>query len=311
MTPKRVLVTGATGFIGRHVVRALLLRGHEVHALARSTPTAPEFGVNWLRADVFDSAHCRAILAQLKPDSMLHLAWNATPGKFWRDPDNLDWVAASLQLTRAFAECGGRRAVYAGTCAEYDWAFPMLDERTTPLRPHTLYGSAKKALCELVAAGSQELGLSTAWGRIFFLYGSGEARGRLVPDVIAALLKGEPALCSEGSQLRDFMHVEDVAAAFAALVDSEMTGPVNIATGQSRPLREVVLQIGACLGRPDLVRLGARPMQAGEPAELSARTDRLFTELGFQLQYDLASGIASVCESALAKMDRESKGVRL
>lgn len=310
MTEKRILVTGARGFIGRHVVPLLMERGYTVLAIGRTAPEAVEAGVHWHELDLFDAAKCRALLAELKPSSMLHLAWNATPGRFWHDPDNLDWVAASLALTRAFAEHGGRRAVYAGTCAEYDWSFGTLDEATTPLRPHTLYGQAKKTLGELVSASAGPLGLSVAWGRIFFLYGNGEARGRLVSDVIAALLRGEPALCSEGSQLRDLMHVEDVAGAFVALLESEVTGPVNIASGQSRPLREAILRIGECLNRGDLIRLGARPMQAGEPPELNAATQRLASEVGFHPRYGLDEGIAAVCARAqveyAAHLTRES-----
>ncbi|RYH66891.1 MAG: NAD-dependent epimerase/dehydratase family protein [Alcaligenaceae bacterium] len=299
MTNKRILVTGARGFIGRHVVPLLLERGYIVYAVGRKMPEASGSGAQWHEVDLFDAAKCRALLSELKPRSMLHLAWNATPGRFWHDPDNLDWVAASLTLTRAFADNGGQRAVFAGTCAEYDWNFSTLDEQSTPLRPHTLYGHAKKTLCELLIAAAPKLGLSMAWGRIFFLYGNGEASGRLVSDVIAALLRGEPALCSEGSQQRDFMHVEDVARAFVELLETAVTGPVNIASGQSRPLRDLVLRIGECLDRTELIQLGARPLQAGEPAELNAVTRRLNQEVGFTPRYSLDEGIASVCARAL------------
>lgn len=297
MTARRVLVTGASGFIGRHLAPLLVERGYEVHCVARGDQPFGEPVVTH-RADLLDAAASRGLIERIRPEFLVHLAWNAAPGVFWTTLENLDWVAASLTLTRAFAEHGGRRAVYAGTCAEYDWSEPLLDESTTPLRPSTLYGVAKNALQTVLAASSDALGLSIAWGRVFFLYGPREAKGRLVPDVIDALSSGRPALCSAGTQLRDFMHVEDVARAFVAILESDATGPVNIASGVCRPLRDIVLQIGEHFGRLDLIRLGARPMRSGEPPEIRAAIHRLHDQIGFRPLYNLESGLAAVCAVA-------------
>ncbi len=297
---RKILVTGGSGFIGRHIVALLVERGYAVCAAGRAKSAMWPDAVEWRALDLFDAVQCERLMAEVRPDALMHMAWTATPGKFWTDPDNLDWVAASLLLTRAFARHGGRRAVYAGTCAEYDWRLAKLDELSTPLHPHTLYGQAKKSLFELLQKAGAQLDLSIAWGRIFFLYGDGEARGRLVSDTIASLLEGRPALCSEGTQLRDFMHVQDVAGAFVALLESEVTGAVNIASGRSRPLRDVITLIGEHLDGSGLIRLGARPMQAGEPLELSAVTERLEKEVGFRPTFDLASGLAQVCARARA-----------
>ena len=300
MTARRVLVTGASGFIGRHVAPLLVDRGYEVHCVGRRQPPSGATAV-FHRADLLDAAASRSVIERVEPELLVHLAWNAAPGVFWTSPENLDWVAASLALTRAFAERGGRRAVFAGTCAEYDWSEPLMDEATTPLRPRTLYGVAKNALQTLLAAASDGLGLSIAWGRVFFLYGPFEAKGRLVPDIISALSKGEPALCSAGTQLRDFMHVEDVARAFVAILESDVTGPVNIASGVCGPVRDLIARIGDHFGRPDLIRLGARPMQPGEPPEIRAATHLLHDRVGFRPRYSLESGLISVC--ALARAD--------
>jgi nucleoside-diphosphate-sugar epimerase len=297
MDERRILVTGSDGFIGRHVVPILLERGYEVHGVGRKRPGDMQV-VQYHQANLLDFAESRALIERIKPHSLIHLAWNATPGKFWTTLENLDWVAASLVLTRAFAEHGGRRAVYAGTCAEYDWSEPLLDEVVTPLRPHTIYGASKGALQRLLAVSSDTLGISIAWGRLFFLYGPGEARGRLIPDIISALRRGEAALCSTGSQLRDFMHVEDVARALVAILESKAIGPINIASGDCRPVRDIVLQIATNIGRPDLIRFGARPMQKGEPPELRASTVILNEEVGFSSCRSLESGLAELCALA-------------
>jgi nucleoside-diphosphate-sugar epimerase len=269
----RVLLTGATGFIGSHVRSTLADRGHEVHANT---------------ADLLAPGAAEEAVRAAGATHLLHLAWYAVPGKFWTAPENRAWVDATVALLRAFYAAGGQRAVGAGTCAEYDWnGAGLLSEDATPLRPATLYGQSKVAAFEAGAA----LGGELAWGRIFFLYGPGEHPDRLVSSVARRLLAGEEAPTSEGTQVRDFMHVADVAGAFAALVDADVTGPVNIGSGEPVTVREVVDEIGRAAGRPDLLRPGALPQREGEPPELIAETHRLRDEVGFRRRYDLASGI--------------------
>jgi nucleoside-diphosphate-sugar epimerase len=181
--------------------------------------------------------------------------------------------------------------VCAGTCAEYDWLHSELDEISTPCAPATLYGVAKDSVRRLVAASPE--GVRFAWGRVFFLYGPHEAPVRLVPYVITSLLAGREALCGDGLVERDFMHVADVAAALVALLESDVEGPVNIASGQCMRLRDVIQSIGEHIGRPDLIRLGARPSPANEPRRLAASVRRLTEEVGFRSIRTLDDGIAN------------------
>lgn len=291
---KRVLLTGATGFVGRHAPPALVARGYEVHAVARRVPGADAAaGVRWHAADLLDAEQGAQVLAAVAPTHLLHLAWYAVPGQYWTAPENLAWVRASLSLLEAFARQGGRRVVMAGTCAEYDWTGEGLyREERTPLRPATLYGTCKHALRLVVEAYARQAGMSAAWGRVFLLYGPGEHPQRLVSSVVRHLLRGERAPCSHGAQRRDFLYVEDVAAAFVALLDSEVTGAVNIASGRAVTLRELVNQIAEQLARPELVDFGALPAPAGEPPLLAADVTRLHTEVGWQPRYTLAEGLA-------------------
>jgi nucleoside-diphosphate-sugar epimerase len=277
-----MLVTGATGLIGRRVLAPLVAAGHEVHAVARSAGESP--GVAWHEADLLASPD---VVRQVDPEILVHLAWYAEHGKFWTAPVNVEWVEASLALLRAFR---GRRVVAAGTCAEYDWnaGEETLNELSSPLRPATLYGAAKHGL-NTVASQMDDFEL--AWGRVFFLYGPDEAPGRLFAAVARSVLAGEPARTTPGTQIRDFLHADDVAAAFAALADSDVTGPVNIASGDPVALRDVVQMIGEAAGHPELIELGALPQRPGEPERLVADVARLRDEVGFAPAYSLREGI--------------------
>lgn len=287
----RVLVTGASGFIGRNALAPLLAAGHEVHAISTTGPPAwSPPGVTWHRGELLSDP--RATVAAVRPRLLLHLAWYTAHGSFWTSPENLRWVAATLELVRAFAATGGERLVAAGSCAEYEWGLPgPCVEGETPLRPATLYGSCKDATRAVLEAAAAELSVEVAWGRIFFVYGPREAPGRLVAAVARALLAGERVPTGDGRQIRDFLHVADVAGAFAALLHSPVTGPVNVASGQGVPLAEVIDAIAAATGRPDLVDVGALPPRPGDPHELVADVARLRQEIAFRPTISLYEGI--------------------
>lgn len=277
---RRVLLTGASGFIGRAATVSLLRRGFEVHAVGRR-PLETVRTIQWHRLDLFDNGSgMEALMVAVRPDYLLHLAWYAEPGKYWQAGENVDCLHASLRLLREFHAAGGRRAVMAGTCAEYEWT------QAAPLRegdrclPTTLYGVCKNALQEVLAAYSAQHKLSSAWGRIFFPYGPYEQPVRLIPDIVCSILQGRVARCTSGEQVRDFIHVDDAAEAFAALLASNVTGAVNVGSGHGIAVRDVAQKVVERLGRPDLLQLGALPTRKDEPPSLVADVRRLTDEVG-------------------------------
>ena len=294
MSSSRVLITGGAGFIGSHVATDLTARGHEVVLVSsRDAKGGPH---RTLRCDLL-TPEAPTVLAAEKADVLIHLAWETTHGKFWNAPANLDWVAATLRIARAFREAGGRRFVGVGTCIEYDTASAdPLDEIASALKPKTLYGVAKHATREILESYAAETGLEFAWARVFHLFGPHEKPTRLVPYLIATLLRSEEAKTGAGTERRNFIHAADAGRAIAAVAMSDLAGPVNIGAYEHTCVAEIAQIIGDLTGKSALLRIGALPTKADEPASLVPKLDRL-AALGFTPRYDLASGLADVIRS--------------
>lgn len=304
MHGRRVLVSGAGGFIGRWSVPPLLHLGYEVHAVLSGNAgrDVPE----QLRdarihvVDLLNDSAVDALMSEVRPTHLLHFAWIATPGVYWDSEENFRWLAASEHLLRCFRDHGGSRVMMAGTCAEYDWSrVGVCDELSSPLAtaaPATATTISRYAACKIaLQTALSEFGrrehLSTAWGRIFFQFGPHEHPDRLVPSVICNLLLNRAAPCSHGRQTRSFLHVADVGAAFAAVLASELEGPVNIGSEESITLADLVDRIGRQIGCPELLRLGARPSAPQEPSVLLPNVHRLRDELGWQPSFTLNAAL--------------------
>lgn len=288
---KRVLLTGASGFIGRHCIEPLRAAGYDVHAVSSRPRQDRGDVVTWHRADLLDPGQIPDLLARSRPSHLLHLAWFVVPGQLLESVDNYRWVQASLELVRRFHERGGERLLVAGSGYEYDWSDGHCSEAGTATAPSTFYGSCKHALGRLVGGYARQVGLSEVWQRIFFVYGPHEHPRRLVASVTRSLLRGEPARCSHGRQIRDYLYVQDVADALVRLLDSPIQGPVNVGSGQGIALAEIVRSIGRKVGRPELIELGALPARPNDVPLVVADTARIASELDWRPAHDLERGL--------------------
>jgi nucleoside-diphosphate-sugar epimerase len=278
---KRVLVTGGSGWIGVNCLSPLLARGFEVHAtyLRQDPPHVP--GTRWHRFDVLDADARKQFMQDIRPTHLLHLAWNLT-GQYREMPDNWSWAASSIDLLHQFIRSGGSRFIGAGTCLEYDWNGALCREMFASPAPSTPYGNAKKAVCEAARAASRIVDVSTAWVRIFFPFGPGEKKQRFVPSVVTALLKRNPLDCSDGTQIRDFISIQNLANVICAIAVSDLKGSFNVGSGVPMSLQDVAKAFSDRLGGHELIRFGRRNFgKFDNPNPVVADIQRLTREIAY------------------------------
>lgn len=290
----KVLVTGATGLIGVHAVKSLLDAGINVVTCGRSSTGIVGLpSVSHRSGDLLDAAFHKTVVDTERPDGLLHLAWQTKHGHFWNAPDNHDWYEASRNLIDHFLQSGGSRVVVSGSCAEYDWrkipAGTKLSE-DAPCDPATFYGQQKLQLLDhchdLIKSGA-----SIAWGRLFFLLGPHENPARFIPSITTKLLSGETAEMSSGQKIRDFMHVKDAGRAFATLMQDDIAGTINIASGNGYSLLEIATRLQRKIGRGAL-NPGGFPERPDDPSYLVADTNRLSQMIGFTAEYGLDAALS-------------------
>ncbi|MDR3411067.1 MAG: NAD(P)-dependent oxidoreductase [Formivibrio sp.] len=290
----KVLVTGGSGFLGRHVLTSLLSHGHEVVTLGRSAPIGFA-GVRHIQADLLHTLDPVPLLQLAEASHLLHLAWTTEHGKYWSSPLNFQWVQATLRLVDAFCLQGGTRVVVAGTCAEYDWAHGYLREDATPCSPTTTYGVAKNATRQMIEALCELHGTSFAWGRIFFPFGQGEAAQRLIPSLLRVFRGEAPPFGVNANAFRDMLYVPDVAKAFLTLLSHTNQGSFNICSGQPVQIEQVVRFLAdVCRADPRQV-LDLATQRPGEPHMLTGENAKLIAT-GWQPNWTLEQGLAAVAK---------------
>jgi nucleoside-diphosphate-sugar epimerase len=287
----RVLITGPSGFIGRHCLRRLLAEDCEIHAVNRGGSGEEHSTVGWHAGDLRDGASAVALIAKIRPTHLLHCAWTATPRVYADSPENADWLQSGVALAFAFGAHGGRRFVGIGSSAEYDSGDLPCIEDETPIRPATIYGKCKTACWLALQAAAQQHGFSPAWGRLFLPYGPGDPAGRLIPHVLESLLAGKPVRMTHGAQKRDFIFAPDAADLLVRLLLSEESGVFNVGTGQATTVRAVAEHLALRCGRPDLLQFGAIEPPKDEPMVLVADMTKVRDRLGWSASASVSDGL--------------------
>lgn len=266
VTSKKILITGASGFVGRQILKALMVDKHDISVIVRDKEgkNIPP-GVNILETeDLFDESYVRLTEILKSQDILIHSAWYTEPGKYLTSPLNLHCLTGTLKLAQAFGEMGGKRFIGIGTCFEYDLNRGILSVQT-PLNPTTLYAACKVSVFQVLNQLLPALGVEFLWCRLFYVYGENEDPRRLVPYLKEQLKSGQPADLSSGNQIRDFINVQEAGQMIADYSLSSREGSINICSGVPITVRQFAEQIADQFGRRDLLNFGARPDNLVDP----------------------------------------------
>lgn len=265
-----VLLTGATGFVGRQVQRALCDKGVRVRLVVRDGKQDQFVDLTGIESvvptsDLFaEDANWWANVCQ-DVGTVIHVAWYAEPGRYLQSERNLDCLIGTLNMAKGSAKAGIRRFIGIGTCFEYELTSGYLSTQT-PLQPLTAYAGAKAAAFTALSQCLPQMGVEFAWCRLFYLYGEGEDARRLVPYLRSKLAAGELAKLTSGKQIRDFLDVRDVGQMIVEAALSHQQGPMNICSGVPITVRQLAEQIADEYGRRDLLEFGSRPDNLVDPA---------------------------------------------
>lgn len=293
---RRAFVTGATGFLGQRVAHQLLARGVEVHAALHHTEPDGASGLCWHAMDMEDRASQREVFESVRPDLLVHLAWSLRDD-YQTSPENWRWVEWSLALAREFLMSGGRHILMAGSCAEYEWSDKPLGEKSL-CRPATPYGAAKLSL------GNEILGLAddsvtVLWPRMFFLFGEGERRSRVIPRLIGDIDAGRSVDWISPETRRDYLDAGEASAAMVHLVLGGATGVVNVASGTALTVQEIAGIIATALGTRAAPIAPTMPA-ASDPVRICADVSRL-RRLGWAPSRSVAESLTALSQATTSR----------
>lgn len=264
-----ILLTGASGFVGRQVMASLLARNVNVKIILRSGKEAPRIESGAANSIIWSDD----IFAQQDEwwdqqltgiDTIIHCAWYAEPGKYLQSEKNLACLQGTIRMAEAAARNGVSRFVGVGTCFEYDVDRGILDI-DTPLRPQNLYASTKAATYLVLSQLLKLHDVGFSWARLFYLFGEGEDSRRLFPFVHDKLQRGLEVELTEGTQIRDYLDVKEAGNQIVQLALSSHQGPANICSGIPKTVRQICESIADQYGLRHLLQFGKRPPNTTDP----------------------------------------------
>ncbi len=288
---QRILVTGASGFIGTHLCQGLQLQGAEVHGISRHCQP-PQTNIRWWEGDLEDMATVRTIVSQIQPDIIYHLASQVTGSRAieYLLPTLHSNLISTVNLLIASTEIGCQRIVLAGSLEEPDSA----QDSPTPSSP---YAAAKWASRHYARMCYELYQTPVVTARIFMVYGPAQNPRFLIPYVITSLLAGESPKVSRGTRPVDWIHVDDLVAGLLAMAHApDIDGDtIDLGSGQLTTVRAVIEQLDHWVDHPVHPEFGAIADRAKEQVRVANRADT-FAKLGWQSDIALAVGLKSTVE---------------
>jgi nucleoside-diphosphate-sugar epimerase len=295
-----LLVTGSGGFLGAAVVRQALEAGYSVAALSRTSSPERLEGLagNLTRyaVDLADHERVTRTLREVAPDAVIHCAWEGVGGAARAGDVQLDNIRTTVAVVDAAIAAGADKFVGVGSQAEYGRFDRRIVESDLPC-PGMLYGAAKLSAYHLARQRCSESGIDFAWLRLFSVYGPGDNPNWLIPSVAAALARGESPRCTLGTQLWDYLHIDDAAAGTVAVAQSpQATGVFNLSSGRPVAVRAIVERLRDLIAPGLPLHFGAVPFSPAQIMHLEGDSSRLSEATGWQPRVDTLVGLTDVAK---------------
>ena len=291
----KVLITGASGFIGKYIINILDPDEYEIHAIYnQNKPINGLKKITWHQVDLFNNKEVGEVMEVIKPTHVIHLAWYAEHGKFWNSDKNIGWIDATIKLFKEFKRLNGIKFIVSGTKAEYfdgeffeehlNSVFECIEEMEP--NPDTLYGKSKNLLHKKL----KELDVdkkSLVWARVFDTYGPYENEKKFCSYVIKSAQENHAISCKNPQLELDFLHVMDIAKAFKVILLNDFTGTINISSGNCISLKGIAQYILKKLKKEKLLELN---LHSKDQRKIYGN-NTLLKSIGWSVEHEIDSGL--------------------
>lgn len=294
-----IVVTGGTGFIGRHVVDAFRNENYELYVWTRQKISSSDAHVEYIQGDISDAVFVHRFMSQYRPKQLFHLAWDVADNGYASSARNAIWINWSENLVREFLQTGGQEVFAAGTCFEYDLTRSELLTTDSPCNPTTDYGKAKLATYRRLQALCDEYDRRLVWGRIFYPSGVGENPRKLITSTIDKVIRREPIVCNTPDNVVDYIDVRDIAEIWHRVVlDKSIRGAVNIGSGEGVRIADIMNEVKSLANYP----LDIRFREQSKCTKIIS-DDRLLKRIQYQIRYRMFDTIREIWQA-------KSRGVK-
>lgn len=267
-------------------------KGNEIYVLTRKDKVG--FGqVHFIKGDIADADLLKKMMSVIRPDTLVHLAWNVKDEFYASSDENRNWVYWSRNLADRFLGAGGKVVVAAGTCFEYDLTSKKPLDESSPCKPNTLYGRCKLEVRQLLQEKCELAGARFVWGRIFYPYGLDEEERKLFSSAINSL-KQEKAFTCRAENMLDYIHKIDVSGMFVEFVENDcLVGDYNVGSRKGYKVRDLITLIAKKMGKEHLVAF-----KACETRQMIVSDNRKILSVPYKLQYNMEKGLEQMIEGS-------------
>lgn len=282
----KILISGGTGFIGKHLLSILEEKGHSCFVISRKENSSPCTSTNFINFDFLFGSSFSNILQKISPDIFIHLAWDVKSQDFVSNTVNKLWYQRSINLCKQFLDNGGKKIIVAGTCFEYDLSSNDVLNEDSKCIPSSLYGKCKNNLHDDLLYFLDEYNYDLIWARIFYPYGLGEEKRKFISYIIDSIKNDKKLFIKQPNDVLDYIHVSDIAEALSLLTNSNVSGTFNVCSGNQVKVENIIHYIRSKFSK----RVDIEYSQNSVSKYIVGNASKI-TKLGFNCKYDIYKGI--------------------